>query len=549
MPKRSGKQKQTQGAARVEKVPSLIWWLIFSVVVTVCIVVRIRFLDLPLERDEGEYAYVGQLLLQGHPPYKFAYNMKFPGTYAAYALIMLIFGQTTIAIHLGYLLLNLSTVAVIVLLGRQLFSLNAGLAAGATYAAMSINPSVLGPAAHATHFVVLPALLGCLFLARGALVSSKLRVFSVGLLFGLAGLMKQPGYFFAAFGVFYLACQLVRNGVRWQEATGYLTLFGIGVALPIMITAALLLIVGNFDKFWFWTVVYARAYGSLNSFPAGMRLLGRNWSVILDHHSLAWGIAVIGLLILVFAAEFKRERLFLLVLGMASLCAMSVGLYFREHYFVLVLPIAALLVGVVVRFTETRRSYHRLASSVLALLVLVAVLIPFITKRTSFFTLPLDAVSRARYGVNPFPEARQIANFIKSRTAASDTIAILGSEPEIYFYAQRRSATGYIYMYPAVENHPLAPKMQQEIMDEIETAQPKYLVLVGITISWLRSIAGTKFQRWANEYCQHNYVPVGVVNITSEGKSDYYLPIVGAFPSVSQHFVVIYERRSIRRSN
>ena len=28
------------------------------------IIVRIRLLDFPLERDEGEYAYMGQLILQ-----------------------------------------------------------------------------------------------------------------------------------------------------------------------------------------------------------------------------------------------------------------------------------------------------------------------------------------------------------------------------------------------------------------------------------------------------------------------------------------------------
>ena len=68
------------------------------------IAIRIRLLGIPLERDEGEYAYSGQLMLQGIPPYKLAYNMKFPGTYAAYAAIMAIFGQTIAGIHFGLLL-------------------------------------------------------------------------------------------------------------------------------------------------------------------------------------------------------------------------------------------------------------------------------------------------------------------------------------------------------------------------------------------------------------------------------------------------------------
>ena len=58
---------------------------------------RAPLLGLPFERDEGEYAYAGQLMLHGIPPYKFAYSMKFPGTYAFYAMIMSVFGQTTFA--------------------------------------------------------------------------------------------------------------------------------------------------------------------------------------------------------------------------------------------------------------------------------------------------------------------------------------------------------------------------------------------------------------------------------------------------------------------
>ncbi|PYN18494.1 MAG: hypothetical protein DME05_00625, partial [Candidatus Rokuibacteriota bacterium] len=32
-------------------------------------VIRFRLLEIPLDRDEGEYAYFGQLLLAGVPPY------------------------------------------------------------------------------------------------------------------------------------------------------------------------------------------------------------------------------------------------------------------------------------------------------------------------------------------------------------------------------------------------------------------------------------------------------------------------------------------------
>ncbi|MBK9503591.1 MAG: hypothetical protein IPO06_30270 [Leptospiraceae bacterium] len=72
-----------------------IHWLLLSLVLIFVSVVRYRLFDFPLERDEGEYAYMGQLLLQGIPPYKLAYNMKLPGTYGMYALIMKLFGEST----------------------------------------------------------------------------------------------------------------------------------------------------------------------------------------------------------------------------------------------------------------------------------------------------------------------------------------------------------------------------------------------------------------------------------------------------------------------
>src|ERR1700733_7593261 len=64
--------------------------------------VRLRLRNMPLERDEGEFAYVGQLMLEGIPPYKIAGNLKLPGTYAAYAAMMAVFGETAPGTRVGF---------------------------------------------------------------------------------------------------------------------------------------------------------------------------------------------------------------------------------------------------------------------------------------------------------------------------------------------------------------------------------------------------------------------------------------------------------------
>src|SRR5436190_1157314 len=90
--------------------------------------VRLRLLDLPLERDEGEYAYAGQLMLHGVPPYELVYNMKFPGTYAAYALIEGIFGQTATAIRIGLLLVTTLMSILLYFLGKRMFGTRGSIA-------------------------------------------------------------------------------------------------------------------------------------------------------------------------------------------------------------------------------------------------------------------------------------------------------------------------------------------------------------------------------------------------------------------------------------
>src|SRR5215469_10305162 len=142
------------------------WWTLAIIVFALVLAIRIRLLRIPLERDEGEYAYAGQLLLQGIPPYRLAYNMKFPGTYAAYALIMAALGQNASGIHLGLAFINAVSIVLVYLIGSRLFSRASAAAAAWAYALMAMGAGVMGTQAHATHFVVAAALAGTLLLLR-----------------------------------------------------------------------------------------------------------------------------------------------------------------------------------------------------------------------------------------------------------------------------------------------------------------------------------------------------------------------------------------------
>src|SRR5688572_21204149 len=99
----------TKSNAQPKNLKFDLYLLLAGVVILIVAILRAGLVNVPLERDEGEYAYIGNLILEGVPPYKTAYNMKLPGTYGMYSILMLIFGTNTSGIHIGLLLMNAGT--------------------------------------------------------------------------------------------------------------------------------------------------------------------------------------------------------------------------------------------------------------------------------------------------------------------------------------------------------------------------------------------------------------------------------------------------------
>ena len=156
-------------------------------------------------------------------------------------------------------------------------------------------------------------------------------------------------------------------------------------------------------------------------------------------------------------------------------------------------------------------------------------------------------VVRMIYGPNPFPEALRVAEYLREHTNPTDTIAILGSEPEIYFYAHRHSATGYIYTYALMEPQRYAVQMQLEMMREIEAARPKYLVFVAVTTSWLRwPNSEAEIFDWFDRYTAADFRLDGLVNMVSRDRTDYYLPLSVDPGSIrlSKYYLLIFKRKT-----
>jgi 4-amino-4-deoxy-L-arabinose transferase-like glycosyltransferase len=550
MPPRSKKAASRQpDSVKHQSWISANWhWVVLGVILMATAAVRIRLLSAPLERDEGEFAYMGQLMLHGIAPYKIAYNMKLPGIYAAYALVMAVFGQTIIGIHLGLLLVNATSTVLTFLLGRRLIDRLAGVVAAGVYALTSLMPGTNGTSAHATQFVVPFVLGGCLLLLRAAETRRLRTSFLSGLLFGIAILMKQQAAPFAVFAFLYMAwnCIRTRPGDR-RGMVQNLGLLSLGVITPFGLTCAALYKAGVFGTFWFWTFQYARQYVSEQPLAEGIKHLQRSMGRITTPDLWIWLVAAVGAIVIWFDGKSKKNRAFLIGFTVFAFAAVCPGLFFRFHYFIVFLPAVGLMTGLTVSWA-TRIISGRTSLIPLRAIPSVLILLAFcgaISNSWGFFvTQTVDENCAQMYAYNPFPQAIEIAKYIKAHSNRNDLVAVVGSEPEILFYSQRRTATGFLYMYGLVEHQRYAAVMQRQMIREIEQARPRYMVFVNMDLSWLRQPgADVSVYKWAGKYIPAHYRPVGLVDIPESGITSYYWGSDAlVYRPESPQFVYVLER-------
>jgi hypothetical protein len=477
--------------------------------------IRYRLRNMPLERDEGEYAYSGQLLLEGVPPYKLAYNMKLPGIYAAYAAILAVFGETPAGIHLGLLLINAASVVLLYILTSLLFDRFAGLVAAISYALLSTSSSVMGFEAHATAFVVPFALAGILF-AVLAEKSGRTLWFWSGLCSGIAFLMKQHGIFFVGFCGLYLCWRTWKEDRSLLLSARRAATFLAGAMIPYGLTCLLLYRAGVFRTFWFWTVSYAGEYSKIGMRRAIHEFV-QNSAAVTRPAVFVWIVAAVGVITLwnPIASRYRFFTVTLLLFSFASLCP---GGYFRPHYFVLLLPGVALLAGIAVSCTAEMMGASRQRQFACAPILVFAVAFAssVVGQRQDYFFKTPESVFDATYPGSPFRTAQGVADYLEQRTFPSDRIAVIGSEPEIYFYSHRHSATGYLYMYSLIGHQKYLSRMQDQMLRELRQNHPQYLIYVDVWDSWGdRSHApeASGFLNALNDFMNSQYERVGVADI------------------------------------
>lgn len=483
------------------------WLVVMTTVASIAAVIalRIHWIALPFERDEGEYAYIGQQILRGVAPFDAGYTMKLPGTASMYALFEAIGGQSVISVRAGMIAVNLATCFAIWLIGIRLLSRSAAALAASFYAMTSLSISVLGLAAHATQFVAMFVCYGYYALLC-AIDRRSHRTFALaGLLLGVSFLMKQSAAPFIVFGMIYGIACVCREAHPWRAAATRLAALCIGASLPYCLLLLSALTSPERSAFLLWTVQYAREYASSTSLPLGLNRA--NASVNHLYQSI-WPVMLmsfVGVIQINQQSYERSRRLFLVGFLCASVVSVSLDMFFRPHYFVLLLPVLALLAAFAIDHLSL--AFYKRGKNVARIyeVGLAAAALTLFTVASPIMGVSADGLMESTYSGSPFTIAQAIARYIDQRTSPGDSIGMLGSEPEIFYYAQRRMAAKNLYQYPLFEHHPVQPRLIRTFIAQTEAAHPRYyLRLVGLTDDFNDGMPGS-LATWEQSYLQRNY--------------------------------------------
>ena len=103
-------------------------------------------------------------------------------------------------------------------------------------------------------------------------------------------------------------------------------------------------------------------------------------------------------------------------------------------------------------------------------------------------------------------------------------------------------------MYPLMEPQPYADRMQQEMIREIEAADPEYVVAVHVAGSWLpRPESDTRLLDWWSQSYETNFTLAGVVVMDPPRESQYFLgPSITNYQRLPDAGLAIFRRKVLK---
>ncbi len=523
----------------VIKQPTNQLWTVIIAIVGVLLFSAFRFnlLDMPFERDEGHYSYVGSLVLDGKIPYKDYFDNKPPGFFYIYALLEMIFGRTVAGLHLAFLFINIINSTFVYFITRKLIGINEAMIATILYTVLSINPFLNGFTIQ-TEFLVVLFGLGSLLMTIHA--TTWWRYLLSGILGGMALMIKQPGIFFVVtVGLFII----IEKDKTISEKVKNLIIYITGFSIVLVIFALLMVSYGVYDEFVYWLIEFPKNYINTIPFDKGITYFSETFQMMIIGNLLIFILIGIGFLGLILVKLDKSVKIFLTAFFILSFLSITPGFRFYGHYFLLWIPCLAIIGSIAA--TLSMKYLGKDKGIIAAICVLaIGVLIHFNSYKDYYANTSPAMLMRDVYQANPFYETKVLSDFIATKSQPNDQLLVLGTEAQMNFYTGLKSPTRHVSMLFLGKKMPKASQWQKETILAAETAKPRFIVQVNVPTSWMfKSDSDQSILEWAFPYLQQNYKLIAIADmINAENTKYFYDNDAINYKTDNKLFVKVFER-------
>jgi 4-amino-4-deoxy-L-arabinose transferase-like glycosyltransferase len=444
------------------------------------IILRWNNFNVPLDRDEGEYAYAAQLLKHGMAPYENSFLQKPPMIVYTYALADLVAPKTFWFPRVIAAIFMAGATVLLGVIARREFGPAVALPAMWLMTPLVLLPRIENFAANTEIFLMLPLMATVWIYVRSRRRPAKaMSWFWAGLFAAVTLLYKYTAFPILAFVFAMWTFEEWRPEKNMKSLALHWVCGALGGLVASLAILGFFLVRDGGRHFWECTIVFNHYYAR-----SGYLGLTGAWLQLKQFLQTWWII----FLPLPFAWLVKRHPRIWFWGGMfLASCVSTAGSAFG-HYYVLAMPFLAMLaaagINSLAALSRRRAQWPRpLALRALTGMVLVFLCLP----DASLVLCSKEQFADQRLHVwVPFIESKFVADRLAQLSSPNDPVYVAGSEPQILYYARRFSPTRFIIAYPLMIPTPLALGYQQEIIRDLRQHPPSFIVAARTPTSWMR---------------------------------------------------------------
>lgn len=170
------------------------------------------------------------------------------------------------------------------------------------------------------------------------------------------------------------------------------------------------------------------------------------------------------------------SRAIALLGGASFAAALFAGQSYAHYYTLVIVPVALGCGWLGHRAWEAQRAAGNGAARAAWTLLLVA---PWLAPAWNLTTSVANPGTRVAAMLAPVPAltgSLEAAEVLAERSDEGEAVLVLGSEPQIYFYARRPAATRFPILYPLSGPYPHSPSMQEELLRTLRDTPPRHVI-------------------------------------------------------------------------